>query len=620
LSDCGITVSCIVILGGQNGQDIFSFQGSGWLCRVFFHLNYPIILLHIFFLLFFSNLESKEGQLYKYSPQSILESFYRDLFENTTAGYVIFGDKPISIEGFSLPEKEIPGTVEHRFSVVSLLALKHWENCIRNKQREIFFISNCNEESRYCELLFINRSQFLRVVKETLLLFQYKFGPKITPEGLLENLKNGFSSVFKEHIALQGVVLGYGVENAISYENVSLVKKHITVHSPVPPYQLPIYSKTEEGTISKIKQSKKDWENIKNDISDFSFYKPTNENDHVKIPFTYHKNSSESNSLINNYRKYQKKIDSLLKNKDFLALVASKLGVKIDSKLYQEDKFYDLSEFFTEDERKLLPFLISQSICATFTDEISPPFFEGMKAADSDVYTRENRETRFLDILRKSRDLSYVNDTNQFLSVVAKQKNIQCLVPKKLYYQVTKAGASDNSVTIHSNSLGINYLISDLMDNQFLGNYKFGDPLDITLDKLIPGLAHGMLGMKKGEVREIFIHPDFVYGISSQFANGKAIKVTIELVSIGEPSEEITLPKLIPFDVINYAPDISSCADFNDLHDKYACYCGFKVWEFYKKSGLELGVILNLINSDSSSTLINRDLLTKFQWILYQKN
>jgi hypothetical protein len=141
----------------------------------------------------------------------------------------------------------------------------------------------------------------------------------------------------------------------------------------------------------------------------------------------------------------------------------------------------------------------------------------------------------------------------------------------------------------------------------------------IELAQMIPGFSHGLLGMRKGEIREVFIHPDFVYGRESDFGQGKGIKATVELIDLGKPEEKACFPFLKPYDVANYAPDILSCSQFNQLQNKHAYTCGLRSWDYYKKASdlITLSEVLEKLKNRSKRPLseAESDLLLKLEWL-----
>ena len=45
---------------------------------------------------------------------------------------------------------------------------------------------------------------------------------------------------------------------------------------------------------------------------------------------------------------------------------------------------------------------------------------------------------------------------------------------------------------------------------------RWAVPITIPLDQTIPGFSKGIVGMKEGEKRRLFVHPDLGYGTTGQ--------------------------------------------------------------------------------------------------------
>ena len=552
---------------------------------------------------------------YAFSSERVLEVFFKDLFEKTTAGYVLYGQKPVDLEVILPLEKTIPGTKERRSSVVGLLALNYWnEIAPALKNQNHIFLDFSSPDGH--EITIINRRAFLDVIKTNSLLFEYKFGNHIAPEALLENLiQNGFSSVFKENIALQGIVLGYGVENSICYESGSSFLKQLTPQIS-PPNQLSSISKNPEEVLQKIKD--KNWAKR---LQDLTCYRATEKTDRVKIPFSYLKNSKKSKELLQSYKTYQTNLDFVLNKKKFLSEVLQRLGTKLKPSFTQTVKSNRLTDFFTVSEQEYLARIVARAIVNTFPSEISPSFIQGMKGAETQT-SIEYSDIKFLDVLWR-RHSSKLQPTIDFFTQIANRETIQCLIPHKLYTQTLKKSNSEKFLTKTHNAIKVHYLLKDIDDNPLIGSYQMQEPSLLHLNDMIPGLSHGLLGMKEGEVREIFIHPDFVYGTSSTFGNGQAIKAVVELIELGEANHESAVPSLKPVDVLNDAPDISSCSEYIDLQKKHTYACGFRSWQYYKKAVplITLESVLNEISHTRKTLLSDTDshLLLKLEWLLLQE-
>ncbi|MBX9744784.1 MAG: hypothetical protein K2X08_06195, partial [Chlamydiales bacterium] len=200
----------------------------------------------------------------------------------------------------------------------------------------IFTIHQPTHPDTY-ELLIGNRSALIAAINAHLELFQLKFGFNIKSNEILNQLEQiGFGSLFQGEIALQGIVLGYGYENAISCER--FVKSN--------------YKKTKE-------------------FNDFTYYIPLSPSDRTMIPFTYHSNLSSNRSLLSLYQKDQRTLETILQKPDWLKRVLSKC-------FKNKKKFHPI----IQDEFSI-PKAIAFSIQESCSIYFSPQFIEGMKAAEA---------------------------------------------------------------------------------------------------------------------------------------------------------------------------------------------------------------------------------------------
>jgi peptidylprolyl isomerase len=98
-------------------------------------------------------------------------------------------------------------------------------------------------------------------------------------------------------------------------------------------------------------------------------------------------------------------------------------------------------------------------------------------------------------------------EANQFLQSNGEHEGIVTLETGKLQYQTTKPGSGESVETY--NSPVIRYKASYL-NGQVFGNSNEAEM--ISLDETISGLSKGVIGMREGEVRTLYIHPDLGYG------------------------------------------------------------------------------------------------------------
>jgi hypothetical protein len=406
------------------------------------HELFMLRLVRYLSILLVCSLCSEERQPAVFSSEKVLETFFRDLFEKTTAGYVLYGDKPVDLENFSERERTIPGTAERRSAVISGLGLRCW-NRLSPPQKGNYLLLSSHDEAGW-EVLFINRSAFLETVKKNELLFEYKMGIGSTPQKVLDSLiSEGFGAVFKENIALQGIVLGYGAENAICYESGISFKKRLEPQV-TPPFQTAIGPKNPEEMIEKLR-AEKNW--AKSEVQNLSYYKSSEKNDRLKIPFSFLKNSKKSKELIKTYKKYQNSLDQVLAKKNFLAEVLNRFGIKMGSLADQPISSCEIKNFFNADEKQHLAELVAQTLCNTFPDQLSPAFIEGMRAAEKGEVVES--DIKFLDILWKR------TSEPLFFKDLLNEKNIQCLIPNKLYFRILKYSDSEDVLTVLNNKIQV---------------------------------------------------------------------------------------------------------------------------------------------------------------------
>jgi FKBP-type peptidyl-prolyl cis-trans isomerase len=572
----------------------------------------------------------KQSSFSSFAYQDAVHTFFQNQFETTTAGYVIFGEKPVYLGSFCQPEWLMPGSNNHKDAVCAFLALKALNQLpINKKSSNYILVSQIDLQKDFPstnELLLINRKALLKTIEENLSLFKYKLGYNLTAESLLKQLMQtdyGFSKLFGNEIALQGIILGYGTSNAISYEIASPFAE--PQNTPTHPLnQLPPPPTSENEMISRLEKSAKRkglWERVKEETKDVTYYRPQNSNDTLKIPFSFHQNSKETKELFKMYQAAESKLKNALKAPDFLTLGLKKLGVsnKLNLSLIKNNLVLT---------KQSLSQTLGRSIKYTFSEQISPEFIEGMKAAQKQgELNLDFEEIRFLEILRiqgfsDKKRRKYEQETKPFLLEIASNADTHCLIPNKLYYRTLKHGNTEKPVTSNHKFLDVNYHIKDISSKSICGVYKGHAAELLNQERLIPGLAHGLLGAYEGEVREIYIHPDFAYGTDSEFAEGKALKVQIEVLKAHKSAEAVTLPNLQPIDVQHIAPKIESCDKYTSLQKKYNFFCGAKTWLHYKKAVelLDLNAVLEEVSSKTSSYLSEKDreIISMLNWSIYQ--
>lgn len=163
------------------------------------------------------------------------------------------------------------------------------------------------------------------------------------------------------------------------------------------------------------------------------------------------------------------------------------------------------------------------------------------------------QEYAFQDMAEKN-----LKQADAFIKENATKKGVISLEPGKLEYMVLKqgTGAPVTDDTIPSVKYKGSYL-----DGTVFGSSDNGSgPVSIPLDQTIPGFRKGVMGMKVGEKRRIFIHPDLGYGVYGQLLPNSLLIFDIEVMDVK--------PKPKDADVNKLTSDAESDEDIADEEDE----------------------------------------------------
>lgn len=129
---------------------------------------------------------------------------------------------------------------------------------------------------------------------------------------------------------------------------------------------------------------------------------------------------------------------------------------------------------------------------------------------------------------------------NKFLKDNGKTSGIVELVPGKLQYTIEKKGEGP-AVQAHDNPL-VRY------KGRYLDGTVFGSSLEpevVSLDDSIEGFSKGIIGMKEGEKRVLYIHPDLGYKTSGFLAPNSLLTFEVEVIkSQASSTEQDNIPAL----------------------------------------------------------------------------
>lgn len=124
-------------------------------------------------------------------------------------------------------------------------------------------------------------------------------------------------------------------------------------------------------------------------------------------------------------------------------------------------------------------------------------------------------------------------DAEKFLEKNSVEQGVISLEEKKLQYKIEKEGAGE-VVQAHFSPL-IKY-VGKFIDGKVFGASKEDEM--ISLDETIPGFSKGIIGMKEGEKRTLYIHPDLAYGVNGSLPPNSLLTFEIEIVKANNPLEQ----------------------------------------------------------------------------------
>lgn len=124
---------------------------------------------------------------------------------------------------------------------------------------------------------------------------------------------------------------------------------------------------------------------------------------------------------------------------------------------------------------------------------------------------------------------------NEFLKKNATAAGVIEIVPGKLQYMILEKG-HDPAIEEHGSPL-INYTGKYIDGTVFGSSEDAGGPITIPLDQTIPGFSKGLAGMKEGEKRRLFVHPEMGYGRAGHLAPNSMLIFDIEVVKAASPEK-----------------------------------------------------------------------------------
>jgi hypothetical protein len=254
------------------------------------------------------------------NPNERLEIFFHYLINEEMAGYVLFGEKPLFMQGVQDPIYSLPNTPLHKKQVIYKEGIRLWKQINQNMlSPDYFFIFeelSSQKTPHWKHFYLVNRLALNDVLKKEAILFEKSLhespftlyqtiiDPQICTLDFMEN-----------NTVLMGVLLGYGKKNAIKEKRIEEMKDFLNQTCP-PPFIKGNFLSLLKEKLTKINQQIHHTMEI------------SSKNLRTQMPiffFAVFDKGKETLRLLHSYEKTQKKLQLILNSSDFLSIVLDRL-------------------------------------------------------------------------------------------------------------------------------------------------------------------------------------------------------------------------------------------------------------------------------------------------------
>lgn len=525
----------------------------------------------------------------EHASRNMLTSFF------TSLGYVLYGNKPmciVPIDEFSkIPKASLSCNLDMTefkwFDFIAGLNIQPHDKKYPFVECKINYLRH---------LIFINRNLFIETVNKNLSLFRLILGRTLTAESCLDALlKSGdqFYDTLKSSKLLLGVLLGYGTQNALLVsreEDFTCDLGDDRIHFPFESYETFIGSQQVPSVgFSNIEEEQKklcSLIQLSTDIKNF---------DYCPIPhFGCDPSLKETKDLLALYEKNRESIIHIIKEENVLTKLLNRLCTTVSGAVKPpHDLGKQIYRISFEDSSVLKKF-VDCAVLNLFQQCEDPHFKEkplietvlrGMKCAEENGFcplpdwagswSRGYSAWRIFE--------QYVNGrkASRLLQGLAKENDVIACIPKYVYHKVLVKGKGAPA-TNHIKNVSFHFsLYADdgtLMDS---GTLK-----KVALEKLIPGVAYSLVGMQKGEEREIYMHPKYAYE-SPLRPSMLLTTAQIKLLDFEESETKATLPKAHAdtFDAKHFQEFLNG---YKKVKGASCFYSGYHFWKGVKELGVDL--------------------------------
>jgi peptidylprolyl isomerase len=140
----------------------------------------------------------------------------------------------------------------------------------------------------------------------------------------------------------------------------------------------------------------------------------------------------------------------------------------------------------------------------------------------------EELMTTFQEKAFKEMSETNLKAANEFMAKNAKEADVKEIEAGKLQYKIEQQGTGPE--VTDTSTPTINYTGRYVDGTVFGSSEETGGPISIPLKQTIPGFSKGLIGMKEGEKRKIFVHPELGYGTTGQLPPNELLIFDVEVV------------------------------------------------------------------------------------------
>jgi len=162
---------------------------------------------------------------------------------------------------------------------------------------------------------------------------------------------------------------------------------------------------------------------------------------------------------------------------------------------------------------------------------------KGMQNAKNPKATAPMTEQEYEETIGLMQEYGYqdlasknLGDADKFMQENVKKETVKVLEPGKLQYEILQEGKGD--LATEETQTTIKYTGKYLDGTVFGTTDTTGGSVTLYLKQTIPGFRKGIVGMKMGEKRRLYIHPQLGYGTSGQLLPNALLIFDVEVVDI----------------------------------------------------------------------------------------